>query len=50
MKSDSTFGFVLLLPLLRVDGSFDKEDVDFAETWKAMEALVDAGLVKHIGK
>ncbi|RUS19720.1 NADP-dependent oxidoreductase domain-containing protein [Endogone sp. FLAS-F59071] len=31
------------------DGSFDVEDVDFTETWKAMEALVDAGLVKHIG-
>ncbi|RUS25228.1 hypothetical protein BC938DRAFT_472456 [Jimgerdemannia flammicorona] len=34
---------------LGADGSFDKEVIDFAETWKAMEALVDVGLMKHIG-
>ncbi|XP_031623205.1 aldo-keto reductase family 1 member B1-like [Contarinia nasturtii] len=31
------------------DGQYDHADVDYLDTWKAMEKLVDLGLVKSIG-
>ncbi|OZJ04747.1 hypothetical protein BZG36_01792 [Bifiguratus adelaidae] len=31
------------------DGKVQIDQVDILQTWKSMEALVDAGLVKHIG-
>ncbi|XP_031623206.1 aldo-keto reductase family 1 member B1-like [Contarinia nasturtii] len=34
---------------LNDDGQYDNADVDFLDTWKSMEKLVDLGLVKSIG-
>ncbi|XP_055301506.1 aldo-keto reductase family 1 member B1-like [Sitodiplosis mosellana] len=34
---------------LNPDGTFEHVDVDYIDTWKAMEKLVDLGIVKSIG-